>query len=588
MSRGAKLLSLLGVIALLGAAGAGAWYYFAGLSSARKDLVLHTVKHDNLQLRIVERGALESGENSDIICRVKAGTKGSTVATTIKWVIDDGSHVKRGQVVAEFDDSGLYEQMKTEKITLDQAQSAWVQAEENYKIVDSQNQSDIKTAEIAVDLAKLDLEKYLKGDYLQTKRDIEGRTKTAESDLEQYRDRAAWSDRMVKKGYQTASQAQADRSRLQSAEIALAKVQEEMRVLEDYTKIQEITKRESALAEAKRALDRVKTQAKAKEVTANSDRMAKKSVFEQEEAHYQDIEEEIKKCVLPSPQDGMVVYYVSDQSRYGSGSQQSIVAQGEPVREGQKLMRIPDLSKMLVNTRVHEALVSRLKGEVYQPTGYGDAIRAAALIMPDATARLLNQTAFAVLREHFRDKEQRLVYKGQPALIRVDAYPDQVLRGHVKSVATVASQQDWMSADVKVYQTMVAVDDPVQGLKPGMSAEVTILVENMLEHVLTVPVQAIVGTPAMGKQRKCFVMTPEGPAEREIVVGLSNDTMAEIRSGVDEGDQVVLNPRNLLSEHDKVRLASSERSERPEQGKAPPGKNDPPVTSGEKGGGVRQ
>ena len=60
----------------------------------------------------------------------------------------------------------------------------------------------------------------------------------------------------------------------------------------------------------------------------------------------------------------MVVYYVSEQSRYGSGSQQSIIAQGEPVKEGQKLMRIPDLRRMLVNTKVHEAMVSRVHGDV--------------------------------------------------------------------------------------------------------------------------------------------------------------------------------------------------------------------------------
>jgi hypothetical protein len=132
---------------------------------------------------------------------------------------------------------------------------------------------------------------------------------------------------------------------------------------------------------------------------------------------------------------------------------------------------------------------------------------------------------------------------------------------------------------------MVAVDDPVQGLKPGMSAEVTILVENVLEHVLTVPVQAVVGTPAMGKHRKCFIMTAEGPAEREIEIGLSNDTMAEIRSGLKEGDQVVLNPRGLLSEQDKVKLASAEHSERSDQGKAAPGKVDaPPSGGGDKNG----
>jgi len=37
----------------------------------------------------------------------------------------------------------------------------------------------------------------------------------------------------------------------------------------------------------------------------------------------------------------MVVYFVPEQARGGVGGQQAIVAQGESVREGQKLMRIP-------------------------------------------------------------------------------------------------------------------------------------------------------------------------------------------------------------------------------------------------------
>src|SRR5208337_785181 len=102
---------------------------------------------------------------------------------------------------------------------------------------------------------------------------------------------------------------------------------------------------------------------------AETDAKAKQSVFEQERDRYHEYEEEVRKCILRAPQDGLVVYYISEQSRYGSGSQQSIVAQGEPVREGQKLMRIPDLSKMLVNTKVHEALVSHLRGDKWKKTG---------------------------------------------------------------------------------------------------------------------------------------------------------------------------------------------------------------------------
>src|SRR5205823_10586797 len=133
---------------------------------------------------------------------------------------------------------------------------------------------------------------------------------------------------------------------------------------------------------------------------------AKRSVYYQQLGKLGDIEQEIRKCTIYAPQGGLVVYYVPEQARWGTGQQQSIVAQGESVREGQKLMRIPDLSRMLVNTRVHEALVSRIKGEVYQATGFGDCLRAALLTTPDGAGRLLNQMAFAVLREHYREREQ--------------------------------------------------------------------------------------------------------------------------------------------------------------------------------------
>ena len=45
-------------------------------------------------------------------------------------------------------------------------------------------------------------------------------------------------------------------------------------------------------------------------------------------------------------------------TRFGGGVQQAIVAQGEPVREGQKLLRVVGLKQMAVQTRVHEALVA--------------------------------------------------------------------------------------------------------------------------------------------------------------------------------------------------------------------------------------
>jgi multidrug efflux pump subunit AcrA (membrane-fusion protein) len=501
--------------------------YVSKVRAGRTDLVLYNVQKQKLLLTVVERGALESSDNAEISCRVKARSQGSTVATTIKSVVDDGTPVKKGDLLAELDDSGLVETLKTERITLDQNKAQFIAAEENLKIVQSQNDSDIKAKETTLDLAKIDLEKYIKGDYEQTKKTLLGNIKTSESDLEQYRDRAAWSARMVKKGYQTESQAQADQSKLEGAELKLANDREALRVLDDHsygTYVRTVKADTCAVEQANRDLLAAKAQALSKETTARSDMLSKKSIYEQELSRCKELEEEIKKCKLYAPQDGLVVYYVSDQSRFGVGSQQGIVAQGEPVREGQKLMRIPDLHKMLVNTKIHEALISHIKGEV-------------------------------------RDDSGSLVYEGMPAQVRVDSYPDRLLKGHVKSVATVASQQDWFSADVKVYQTMVSIDEPLEGLRPGMSAEVTILVDDTPEPVLAVPVEAVVGPVAAGKHREVYVLTGQGPKRQDVLLGLTNDKMVEVKSGLKEGDQVILNPQSVMSEDDSKTRPAREESD---------------------------
>ena len=513
-----------------------------------------------MQLTITERGALESAENSDIICRVKARSPNSTVSTTIRWVIEDGTQVKRGDRLIQLDDSALHEMLKAQKIVVDQARAAWVSAEKEYEIVESQNRSDIATQKLALELAKLDLEKYEKGEYVQALQEIEGRLMIARSDLTMWEERAAWSQRMSQPGrrYVTTAQAQADEARLRSAEIALAKVLEEKRVLEKFTGPRNRKELIGKIEEGQRALERIEAQARAKEVKADADRRSKQSIYEQEQSRYYDIEEEIKKCLILAPQDGLVVYYVSEQSRFGSGSQQAIIAQGEPVREGQKLMRIPNLSRMMVNTKIHEAMVSRVRGDKYRKTGFSESVQACMVFPVDPLARLVSVLGFESVREDFiadhRAEDQVLEAAGQQAKIRVEAFPDRLLDGEVRSVATVASQQDWMSADVKVYQALVTIKDEVPDLKPGMTAEVTIFTDSLRENVLTVPLQAILGSVDMGNKRRVYVLTPQGPEPREVVVGLSNDRMAVIESGLAEGEEVIVNPRVLLSDADKAAL----------------------------------
>jgi RND family efflux transporter MFP subunit len=526
--RGSRLGVAVGITGILVATGVlGTWFAFGGFRSQRSDLITHRIQKERLELTIVERGALESAKNSDIICNVKSGAKGSSFSTTIKWVIDDGSVVKARDLLIELDPSGLEEQLKQHEITLIQADADVIQAKLTYDIEAKQAESDIETAKVGVDLARLVLTKYLDGDYPQLLKDISSRKLTAESDLGLLRERTSWAQRMVKLGYLSTSQGQSQQIQLQNAELALAKVEEEFRVLQQYERQRAEKDLQSKLDEAIRTLDRVTKQGEAKKQQAHSNLDAKQKILKQARTREKEIKKEIGYCTIRAPQDGMVVYYVNESSRYSGSNRSSLIAQGEPVTEGQKLMRIPDLRTMQVNVKVHEALVSR-------------------------------------------------VQVGQPATVRVDAFPNRLLRGKVKQVATVASQADWYSSDVKVYQTIVSIDETVEGLRPGMSAEVTIEVGDPLDNVVAVPVHAIVGGTELGKYRKCYVRTVAGVEERDIVIGMTNDRMAEVKSGLQEGEHVVVNPRVLIGDTFRTRAPAADRpatSAREEPPAPPPAEN---------------
>jgi multidrug efflux pump subunit AcrA (membrane-fusion protein) len=506
------------------------------------------VKYESVGLNLVERGDIEPALTTDVECRVKAATPNSTIATTIKWVIEEGTQVRgpspdhpTGDLLVELDDSGLLEQQKAQKIAVAKALSDRVQAEEVYKITASQNASDVKTAETQVELAVLDLMKYtglgkedvLKpetlarlrrevkaaaradrraareiaaedlrryrtGDYLSALKESLGQVESAETDLSQEEDRESWMYRMVKKGYQTSSQARAESAHKETYQLALNKAILGLDVLVKYTKVSQLTQYLTALEVARRGLERTRAQAHAKEVQARTDREAKRLVWELEEGRLRDYEAEIARCKIYAPHDGMVLYFVPDQVRSGSGSQQSIVAQGEPVREGQKLIQLPDLRRLQVSVRIHEAAVSR-------------------------------------------------IHRGQTALIHVDATGEQALHGHVASIATFAAQVGWSGADVRAFVTKVEIDPgEVEGLdlRPGMTAQVTVG-GDAATHVLAVPTEAIVGGSEMGSERKVFVMTPDGPEERAVTVGASNPQLAEIKTGLNEGDEVIVNPGAL-------------------------------------------
>ncbi len=560
----------------------------------RPDLLTHVVQSESLPVTVVERGTLESANNQEIVCKVKAGARG-TFASSIKRVIDDGTQVTKGQLVLELDDSALNDQEQQQNIAVARAYSAYIKAKGDLAIQLESNASDITQKRAALEVAEIDLEKFLgvtrgadrdplgalaganatleaKGEFRMRVDDLSAQLKLAKSDLEAYRDRSAWVERAARSGYQTPSQVGVEIAKFDSARDKVEKLVKEKYALETYTHKRELTDLLSKVRVAISGVRLAVLQADAKREQAIAELSTADSVHNQELSKLDEIVQQLAACKMYAPQSGMVVYYKDPSSRFSSGTE-GLIQVGAQVKEGQKLLRIPDLTRMQVNTKIHEALVSRIKGDDRRPTGAYEALRAGLLANPHAFSRLLFHSEYAldVARESVKDKEYYVARPGQTALIRVDAFASRTFVGRVRSVAAVAAQADWSSSDVKLFPTIVSIEDTdVTGLKPDYSAEVTIQVDPGEAKVLTVPLQAVVGSSDMGTPRKVYVLDNGQPVEREVELGIFNDKKVEVKKGLSEGDVVVINPKAILGDKAKGIREEGDPSGRG-AGKAPAG-----------------
>ena len=116
------------------------------------------------------------------------------------------------------------------------------------------------------------------------------------------------------------------------------------------------------------------------------------------------------------------------------------------------------------------------------------------------------------------------------ATVRVNAFSGSLLKGHVKSVATVASQADLFGSDVKVYQTFVSIDEPYHGrTRPGMDARGHDPVDTSPEPVLAIPCKRCMGTVEMGTEAQVFRHDADGHELREVTLGMTQRDMVEVK-----------------------------------------------------------
>lgn len=145
---------------------------------------------------------------------------------------------------------------------------------------------------------------------------------------------------------------------------------------------------------------------------------------------------------------------------------------------------------------------------------------------------------------HIPEGQVTGVKVGNEADIALPAYPGKKLVGKITRIAPVAD------LPAHTFAAEVSVDNS-EGLLAGVYANVSLIGEPR-EQVLTIPMHAIV---MRDDQQTVFVADAQGVVQRRVLsLGYSDDKVAEVLSGLDEKDTIVVEGHNKLREGNRINL----------------------------------
>jgi RND family efflux transporter MFP subunit len=511
------------------------WWISRGTDGAIKELGIFTVRCGDLPITVTEGGDIKALNSTDIKSEVEG-------QTTIISIVDEGTiitleDVNNKKVLVELDSSKIKVELTQQEITFSNEEASYTEAKEALDIQIKQNDSDIKAGEIKVRFAFMDLQKYLGaavaeklmsgttnpggekrgtrddlpspdvagyakaggretsliddpnlgGGALQKLRELNDDITLAESKFEQASDRLMWTQKLYDKEYVTETDLRKDRLEMQSSKIQMDKARTALELFRLYEFPKEAEKLLSDYNEAERELERIKAGARSKLAQAQARLSSKEATYSLEKERLEKWRKQLGACTIRAPVPGQVVYSSSMMNRWER--QNRPIEMGAEIYERQKIISIPDTSGMKVEIKIHETWVDKV-----QP--------------------------------------------GQQARITVAAFPDKTFTGKVLKKAPLADPEEWLNPDLKVYSTDVSIDGTHEFLKTGMTAKVEIIIEE-LKNVISVPIQTVVNRNG---KKVCYVMGSKEPKQREVETGLFNDNFVEIKSGLVEGEKVLLNP----------------------------------------------
>ncbi len=550
--------------------------------------VTFTVKRGPLDIKVLEGGNVESLDSQEIKSEV-AGWQG----VKILQIVEEGyeiteEDIENKKLIVELDSSEFQKELTQAEITFKGTEASLTEAQQGYEIQINQSESDIYEAELAVTLAKLELEKYLGAAVTEQ---VLSQINLFQSSWEDERIQALESEEeslletLVDTGIDATpaeseqpapaeseepvpAEGAAETAENEPIEISLDALRMNhptipwaeyatSEILGDGEANQLLRTNEDELLLAQKELGTSRQQLE------GTQRLFEKGFVTQIELENDQTDRDKKTISVKAAETKQSVFI---NYEFPKQSETLLSAFIQAVRklertEKQALSEIAKARGALASAQArfliesnqieeYKENISKCKMYAKRPGlvvygGGGDRYWNEEQIKEGATIRerqtiitIPDMTSMAV-KVKIHESEIKLVEKDQKVRIVVDALRDRPLTGVVSQVAVLPdSDNRWMNPDLKVYETTIKIDGVHEWLKPGMSAETEILIER-LPDVLYVPVQSVVPD---GKDQVCFVNKGGTPERRVVTTGPVTVEYVVVESGLEEGEQVLVRP----------------------------------------------
>jgi len=454
-----------------------------GEDTQPETLELHTVNATSFDITVTSSGELVAKEQTEIRSEVE------TQAAIVE-LVEEGTRVQKGDLLVQLNSEPIETQIDDQVLTVETARSDYITAENSLEIQKSENEAALRQARLALELARIELNKWLEGDKVKRIEELDTAIEKAERTLDRDEEKFEKAQRLYEKGFLSYDEFKTDEISFEESKANLEIARLNKRVFLEYEEGKTTRQLSSDVEEAEAELERVKRQNESRLVSKQADYSNKKRQLELREERLAKLKDDLEACTMRAPTDGLVVYATSigDRRRRASMGDGAIEI-GRNIRPNELIMILPDTSRMQASVKVHESIAGRIE-------------------------------------------------QGQPANIRVEALPNATLNGTVESVGVLAESGGWRDPNLREYTVKIDInpEDQTRELKPAMRCETEIVLGQVNDSLAT-PIQSVHRDGPVS-----YVYTPEGARFRKtpVMLGRRSNMYVEIRKGLEAGDRVLL------------------------------------------------